>query len=129
MNTARLETARYRNGNVAIYASQPARAMPASPLRRLGRAWLGLIRRRCLANDPRDQLWTWFLPNPLAGQQQKPEQSRAQRASERTRSANIVLVEPESKIRDKLRLWLQLDGHMVAECADESEALKVIAQE
>lgn len=45
------------------------------------------------------------------------------------RSARVLLVERDRNTRELLRLWLQLDGQLIAEADDETEALAIIAQE
>jgi two-component system response regulator MprA len=45
------------------------------------------------------------------------------------RSARILLIERDHEAQELLRLWLQLDGYLVAEAGDEAEALAIIVQE
>jgi len=73
-------------------------------------------------------MWSWFLPNPVVPDDPS-EQSGGEQGGGATRTATVVLVEHDRDTRDRLRLWLQLDGHRVAEAADEAEALKIISQE
>ena len=74
-------------------------------------------------------MWTWFLPNPVVPGEDTYAQSNGRQCGGATRTATVLLVEHDRDTRDRLRLWLQLEGHRVAEAADEAEALKVIAQE
>ena len=104
------------------------RISPASPQRRSVRGWIAAIYRRCFAADPRQQLWSWFLPNPVS-EPQPSEDSNRPIHSQAPRVATILLVEPDPETRDRIRLWLQLDGHLVAEAANGAEALKIIGQE
>jgi CheY-like chemotaxis protein len=124
MNTARLTAARPRNRNGVIHA-RPA----TTPFRTLLRAWLGALGRHQFGADPRQQLWTWFLPNPVIADESPSVQPGGTACAHAPRATSVLLVEHDRDTRDRLRLWLQLDGFLVAEACDEIEALKVIAQE
>lgn len=61
--------------------------------------------------------------------ERQPSTESNPRVGEPSRIANILLLEPDRESRERLRLWLQLDGHRVAEAGEEAEALTIIAQE
>src|SRR5690349_13175492 len=107
MNTARLAPARPRGGNGKAHEAWRATLSPGTPLRGWARAGLSLIRRRYLGAEPRKQLWTWFLPNPVVSGREQPEQTQSACEASVNRGANIMLVEHDCDARERLRLWLQ----------------------
>jgi DNA-binding response OmpR family regulator len=43
--------------------------------------------------------------------------------------ARILVVEDDASLRNILRIWMQLDGHLVAEAANGGDAMRIIREE